>query len=55
VHALSGLGHQIALADLTQLALGHTDEFVMDVHELRHARLLTVTDGHDFSLGRRSL
>jgi hypothetical protein len=44
VHALSSLDRQVALAGLPQLLLGHADESVMDVHELRHVRLLTVTD-----------
>jgi hypothetical protein len=52
---LSGLDRQVPLAGLAQLELGHADESVMDVHELRHVRLLTVSDGHDFSLGLRRL
>jgi hypothetical protein len=44
MHALNGLDRQVALAGRAQLVLGHADESVMDVHELRHVRLLTVTD-----------
>jgi hypothetical protein len=48
--AISGLDGQIAPDRLAELKLGHADKAVMDIHELRHVRLLTVSDRHDFSL-----
>src|SRR5205814_189815 len=54
VHALGGLDRQVALAGLAQLVLGYADEPAVHVHELRHATLLTVSDGNDFSLPLRT-
>jgi hypothetical protein len=39
--AISGLDGQIAPHRLAELKLGHADKSVMDIHELRHVRLLT--------------
>jgi hypothetical protein len=41
VDAVSGLDRQIAPDRLAELKLGHADKSVMDIHELRHVRLLT--------------
>jgi len=38
--AISGLDRQIAPDRLTELKLGHADKSVVDIHELRHVRLL---------------
>jgi len=53
VHALGRLDLAVALVGLVRLVPGLADEPAVHVHELRHAGLLTVTDGYDFSLGQR--